>query len=639
VEKDLIDSLDTINLKTLNIEKLNVLSYQIRKKIISVLSKNGGHLSSNLGIVDLTIALHYVFNSPLDKFIFDTSHQTYTHKILTNRSEKFHTLRQYMGISGFAHPEESEHDHYYSGHAGTALSIGLGLAKNRDCEKRAEHILPILGDASFTCGLTLEALNNMPSDLTKFILVLNDNKMAISQNVGNIKNILSRLINNPKANNFYNEIFEFLKKIPSLGPRLAKNAKKVKESIKNLVSPAAFFEHFGLSYIGPIDGHDIEKMVDTFEKAKNSNMPVIIHVLTTKGKGMPLAIQNPTPYHGVKPFDIDTGKFLNEITNKKTFPKIFGSEMVKLGVKHKNLFVLTPAMSQGSCLVEFSKKFPTRFMDVGIAEGHCVTYAAGLANKNKNIVFVSIYSTFFLRAFDNVFHDVCMQNLPVIFALDRSSLSGPDGCSHHGIYDISFLNTLPNMVIVQPRNAKIFKEVLSESIKWKKPTAIRYPNKYASDENIEDKTYLKMIEFGKAQILSSTGNDILIVSLGHMYETAKIVQENLINEKNITSTIVDPIFLKPLDEEIFSNLLKSHKMVITIEEHSLKGGLGSIINNFIAVNDFTNILKVKNFGIPDRIIHHGDSKSLLKELSLDSESITKKTIESFEKAFLTCIKK
>ncbi len=426
------------DIKGFSISEMQQLASEIRHRIIEVLSVNGGHLASNLGVVELTLALHKVFYSPEDKFIWDVSHQTYVHKLLTGRNKHFHQIRQFKGLCGFCHPKESPHDHFQAGHAGTALSLALGVAKNRELTKRQEYIIPIIGDATLTCGLSLEALNNISRDLKRFIVILNDNAMSISKNVGAITHILSRLLSNPTTNKLYQELDTFISKIPSYGPLLSQQGHKITESLKNLFSPAVFFEQYGLSYIGPIDGHDIKKLTDVLEGVRESSWPVVIHVLTRKGEGMDEAIKNPISYHGARPFSRDTGKFLPNPVAKSTFPKIFGSHLLKMAEKDPSVVAVTPAMSCGSCLDDFMGKFPERCLDVGIAESHAVTFSGGIAYGGKMKVVTSIYATFLQRAFDNVFHDICLQELPVIFAIDRAGISGPDGSTHHGIYDISF---------------------------------------------------------------------------------------------------------------------------------------------------------------------------------------------------------
>ncbi len=612
------------DIKNLSVQDLDLLSQEIRERIIEVLSKNGGHLASNLGTVELSIALHFVFDSPYDKFIFDVSHQSYTHKLLTGRNKKFDTLRQFKGLCGFTHFKESIHDHFSLGHAGSALALALGICKNRDLLNRDEHVIAIIGDATLTNGLALEALNNIERNTKKLIVILNDNKMSISKNVGNIKNILSRFFSNPRSNKIYLEIETILKKIPNIGEFLANQGKKLTQSIKNLVSPAIFFEHMNLSYIGPIDGHNIKKMVDTFEKVKNSDTPVLIHVLTTKGKGMERAISNPESYHGVKPFDITTGDFL--FKSKLTFPKVFGSHILSMAKKDPNIVVINPATLVGSCLVEFKKTFPNRCIDVGIAEGHAITFAGGIAlNKNLKVV-ISIYSTFLQRGLDNLFQDICLQEFSVIFAIDRAGISGPDGSTHHGIYDIGFLNTMPNMVITQPRDANVLKELLNSAFNWKRPVAIRYPNL----ETKMSKSFLKERKIGSFDIISE-GKDILIIAIGHMYQTALEIKK-ILKKQGLDPTILDPIFIKPLNESLFKKLLQTHKVIITIEEHSIKGGFGSIFNNFIVQNNIKDI-DVLNFALPDQFLIHGEYIDLIKDLKLDAKSISEKILNTlYEKS-------
>ncbi|MBS4163910.1 1-deoxy-D-xylulose-5-phosphate synthase [Candidatus Protochlamydia amoebophila] len=602
------------DIKNLSYSDLKYLAHEIRQRIIEVLSVNGGHLASNLGVVELTLALHKVFESPDDKFIWDVSHQTYVHKLLTGRNDRFHEIRQFKGLCGFSHPKESIHDHFHAGHAGTALSLALGVAKNRDLTKRKDYIIPIIGDATLTCGLTLEALNNISRELKRFIVILNDNAMSISKNVGAITHILSRLLSNPTTNKIHQELDTIVSKIPNYGPILSQQGHKITESLKNLVSPAVYFEQYGLSYIGPIDGHDIKKLVDVLEGVKDSNWPVIIHVLTRKGEGMDEAIKNPISYHGAKPFSKDTGKFLPNPVTKPTFPKIFGSHLLKMAEKDPSIVAITPAMSAGSCLDDFMKTFPERCIDVGIAESHAITFAGGMAYGGKMKIVASIYATFLQRAFDNVFHDICLQELPVVFAIDRAGISGPDGSTHHGIYDISFLNAMPNMIIAQPRNGQVLKELMESAFSWKRPTAIRYPNLITEEFNHP----ICERELGKGEILIE-GNEILIVALGHMNQAALKVRD-LLAQTGIEATVLDPIFVKPLDSELFCKLLLNHNKIVTIEEHSVVSGMGSIINNFLVGQGF-NQIQVLNLGIPEAFLDHGKNQDLLNEIGLVPEKI------------------
>lgn len=617
---------ETINcpedIKPLNLSELLTLANEVRQKIIDVMSVNGGHLASNLGSVELTIALHKVFSSPEDKFIWDVSHQTYTHKLLTGRKDRFHTIRKYKGLCGFSHPKESPHDHFYAGHAGTALSLALGVAKNRDLTKRSEYVIPIIGDATLTCGMSLEALNNIPRELRRFIVILNDNEMSISKNVGAITRILSRLLSNPTTDKIYQELDTLVSKIPSYGPTLAKQGHKITESMKHLVSPAAFFEHYGLSYIGPINGHDIKSMVEVFEEIKDAKWPVLIHVLTNKGQGMEEAIKNPISYHGARPFNPGTGKFLPSTITQPTFPKIFGAHILKMAENDPSVIAVTPAMSAGSCLDELMKKFPDRCHDVGIAESHAITYCGGLAYGKKIKVFASIYATFLQRALDNLFHDVCLQELPVVFAIDRSGIAGPDGSTHNGIYDISFLNAMPNMIISQPRNGHMLRELMESAHQWGQPAAIRYPNMATQDS--EDPIVYR--QPGKGEILIE-GEDLLIISLGHMNQTALQVGE-LLKEKGIRPTIMDPIFIKPLDSELLCRLLMNHQKIVTLEEHSVVSGMGAIINNFLLSHGYSHI-QVLNIGIPETFIEQGSHSELSKEIGLTAPQIAQRILLQF----------
>lgn len=602
--------------------QLQQLAAEARTRIIEVMSVNGGHLASNLGAVELTIALHKVFNAPYDKFIWDVSHQTYTHKLLTGRNDRFHQIRQHKGLCGFCHPKESPYDHFHAGHAGTALSLALGVAKNRDLGGDDAYVLPIIGDATLTCGVSLEALNNIPKHLKRFIMILNDNAMSISENVGAITHILSRILSNPLTVKLHQELDSLVGKIPSYGAALSKQGHRFTESLKNLVSPAVFFEHYGLSYVGPIDGHDIKKMIDVLEGLKDSTWPVVVHVLTKKGQGMEIAIQNPTPYHGAKPFHLDTGKFLPSPSNKPTFPKVFGNHILKMAEKDPDIVAVTPAMSAGSCLDDFMKKYPDRCLDVGIAESHAITFCGGLTYGGKRKVVASIYATFLQRAMDNVFHDVCLQELPVVFAIDRAGISGPDGATHHGIYDISFLNAMPNMVITQPRNGHVLKELLESAFNWGRPTAIRYPN-MATEETSEP---LLTRHLGKGEVLAE-GSELLLMGLGHMNLMALKVRE-LLKSYGVTATVLDPVFVKPLDTELICNLLLTHSRLVTMEEHSAVAGMGSIVNHFLMSQGYSNV-QVLNFGIPEAFLDQGSHSDLMNEIGLTPEKIAQRIVSHF----------
>ncbi len=609
---DGIDSPDDIS--NLSMTELNQLAQELRERIIEVMSVNGGHLASSLGAVEIVLALHRVFQSPRDKFIWDIGHQTYAHKLITGRKDRFHEVRKHKGLSGFTNPNESPHDHFHAGHAGAALSTALGMAKNRDMSQRDEYILPIIGDAALTCGLTYEALNNMQRSLKRFIIILNDNQMSISENVGCITHILSRLLSNPTSTRLHQEVDAIVSKVPSVGSSLSRQGHKIVESLKNLVSPAAFFKHFGLSYIGPIDGHNVKKLIETLEGVKDSTWPVLVHVITEKGHGMSEAVKNPTNYHGARPFDLQTGKFLPTATPQETFPKIFGRHVLRMGENDPSLVAVTPAMSAGSCLDAFMTRFPERCIDVGIAESHSVAYSGGLAYGGKMKVLATIYSTFLQRAFDNVYHDVCLQELPVVFAIDRAGIAGGDGQMANGIYDIGFLNAMPNMIISQPRDGHVLKELLESAFSWGRPAAIRYPNITTSEPQLP----ITKREPGCGELLAA-GQDLLIIGLGHMCETALMVREQLL-AIGINATVLDPVFVKPLDTELLCDLLLSHRYLVTIEEHALTCGLGAIINHFLMSHGYSNV-QVVNFGIPETFVEQGGHRELLKELGLSPEQI------------------
>lgn len=563
---------DPRDLDHLNLKELCALAGEIRNRVIQVLSSNpsGGHLSSNLGIVELTLALHRTFSSPYDRFIFDTSHQSYIHKILTGRNEELPSIRQYKGLCGFCHPVESPHDHFFAGHAGTALSLAVGVAKSRDLSEENYRVIPILGDAAFSCGLTFEALNNLTKKLKNFTIILNDNDMSISESMGCIKEVLKD-------------------------------------------GPGSFFDHFGIQYIGPIDGHSLEDLLPALERAKSLSAPTLVHVKTIKGKGMEIAMKKPTPYHGVRPFHPDTGEFLQILNNSPKFPQVFGKHLTELALKHPEIVVVTPAMCAGSCLTDFAHKYSDRYIDVGIAEGHCLTFAGGLAHSKKHKVFASIYSTFLQRALDNLFQDICLQELPVVIALDRSGIAGPDGATHNGIYDLGFIRSMPNLIICQPRDGRVLKELMNASLDWEHPSVIRYPNM-----NTTDSTPSQTREIGKGEILQ-TGERVLIIPLGAKAEQALTASE-LLKEVGIIPTIFDPIFIKPFDEETLLELARTHKYIVTIEEHYIHTGLASCVNEILSAHPEIDVV-TESLGIKEQFVHHGSHSALSKELGLDAHSL------------------
>ncbi len=562
------------DLKSLSIDELEALACEIRALIIDVMAINGGHLASNLGSVELILALHYVFDSPLDKLIFDTSHQTYTHKIITGRKDLFSTIRLFKGLSGFACPTESPHDHFYAGHAGTGLSLALGVAKSRDLQGGLEHVVPVISDAPLACGLTLEALNHIPADLKKFSLILNDNAMAISDGVGTIHHNL-----------------------------LGKNKGK------------DFFKQFGFHYLGPVDGHDIKALIKTLEIAKSHNGPTLVHTLTVKGQGVTKAVADPITYHGVKPATQTSPA-------KPTFPKIFGNQILRMADADPTIVAITPAMAGGSCLDPFMKKYPKRCLDLGIAEGHAVTFAGGLAYGGVQKVVCCVYATFFQRALDNLFQDVVLQEIPVVFTLDRAGLSPNDGTTHHGVFDLGFLVAMPKMVIAQPRDGDMLKDLLESAFHWKRTVAIRYPNMQTEESNRQ----IIQRPLGKGEILKK-GKDIVLIALGHMCNLAEEIRIILLDHQ-IEATIVDPIFVKPLDTSLLFHLMLDHHYFVTIEEHSITTGLGMVVNSFIMQSGFSNI-QVQNFGLPDQFIEHGSYEELMKQAHLTAPEIANQILERF----------
>ena len=600
------------DLRALDAEQLTKLCQEIRDRMVQVLSKKGGHLSSNLGVVELTVALHRVFGAPQDRLIWDTSHQTYPHKLLTGRNQRFETIRDTNGLCGFSCPPESNHDHFYAGHAGTALSLALGVAHGRDLQGGQEHVIPIVGDAAFTCGLTLEALNNIRPDLGRCIVVLNDNAMAISRNVGHAARILSRLFNSPGCNGLYKSVERAFDRVPRYGRALARRSHRLHQSLKQLISTAPFFEQYGLTYVGPINGHDVHQLIEVFSALKDLDYPVVVHVQTVKGRGLEAAMRSGAPYHGVRPFDPVTGEMLPQ-KGVATFPKIFGDQVLQMAQADPSLVAVTPAMSFGSCLDPMMEKFPNRCFDVGIAEGHALTFSGGLAYGGKTKVVAAVYATFLQRAIDNLFHDVCLQDIPLVVAVDRAGLSGPDGYTHHGIYDIGMLSAIPNLAVCQPRNGQLLRELLASAFSWNVPVAIRYPNQPTMDGAIQHQRML-----GRGEVLAE-GRDLLLIGLGVHCDTALQVRQ-LLEQDGISATVIDPVFVKPLDHDLLSKLLLTHRLVVSIEEHVVSSGLGAALSHFFITQGYGHT-QLLSFGLPDRFIAQGSNSDLLKQYGLTPQAI------------------
>jgi len=610
--------LDQINspqdIKKLPVEELARLAQEIREKMITVVSRVGGHLASNLGAVELTLALHYVFDSPEDKIVWDVGHQSYTHKLLTGRKKGFDTLRQYHGLSGFPKMDESEHDHFIVGHASTAISSALGLACARDQKGEDFSVIAVVGDGALTGGLAFEGLNNAGAQKRKLIVILNDNRMSISKNVGAMSGYLTDLLTDEKYNRLKAEVWELVGRFKRRDKIRAMVA-QVEESVKGFLVPGIIFEKLGFRYFGPLDGHDLPRVIKTLKHLRTLNGPVFLHVLTKKGKGYKYAEEDAPRFHGIGTFDKVTGNS-NSDKGKKKYTDVFGETVVKLAQKDKRIIAITAAMSLGTGLVEFARRFPDRFFDVGIAEQHGTTFSAGLAALGLKPIF-AVYSTFLQRAFDQVIHDIALQNLPVILSIDRAGLVGEDGPTHHGCFDLSYLRQVPNFVIMVPKDGNELKDMLFTAVKWNKsPVAIRYPRGTIPDKV---KNGFNLLEMGKWEVLKE-GNDLLILACGSMVYPALEAAKDLQNE-SINTEVVNSRFIKPLDEEMLTSLLSKFDKIITVEENSLQGGFGSAVLEFAQENGFDNIT-VKRLGIPDRFIQHGARKTLLSELGLDKERIS-----------------
>lgn len=615
--------LDKLNfpedLKKLNESDCKVLSNEIREFLIDSVSKTGGHLASNLGVVELTLSLFKAFNFDRDKIVWDVGHQSYVYKILTGRKEGFKKLRQYQGMSGFPKRSESKYDHFDTGHSSTSISAGLGIARARDLNKENYNVISVIGDGALTGGMALEALNDVGFRKTNLIIILNDNQMSISTNVGGLSRCLNKLRIEPKYNKLKTDIQASLNQ-SDLGKNIAGKISKVKDSIKQLVVPSMFFENMGIKYIGPIDGHDISAMTDVFAKAKKISGPVIIHVLTQKGKGYALAEESPSKYHGVGPFNLESGEL--NVSPKNSYSKAFGKALTNLGEKDKKIVAITAAMPEGTGLNCFSKKFKNRFFDVGIAEEHAVTLAAGMASNGLKPVF-AVYSTFLQRAFDQLLHDVCIQNLPVVFAIDRAGIVGDDGETHQGINDLSYLSIIPNIHIVAPKCLEEVEVLLKWALNKNAPVAIRYPR---GGNIINNLSPIKEVEEGKWEIVNK-GSKVCIISTGKMVQHAMLARD-ILYEKGLNPVIINATFIKPIDKNLLENIKKEGYNILTIEDNILKGGLGSVIKDYLSEIDYKG--KIRSLGYDDEFIPQGNVETLYKAYKLDCENISKAVIELYD---------
>ena len=591
------------DLKKLTSEELSQLAEEIRAFLIEKISHTGGHLASNLGVVELTIALFRTFDLPEDKIIWDVGHQSYTHKILSGRRMEFDELRQYGGLSGFPKRKESPYDSFDTGHSSTSISAGLGIAQGRDILGEDYKVVSVIGDGALTGGMAYEALNNAARMKKNFIIILNDNKMSISENVGGMSRYLGGLRTGAGYNDLKKNVADTLERIPVVGGRMIDKIKRTKNSIKQLFIPGMLFENMGITYLGPVDGHNIPALCKVLKEAQKLDHAVLVHVITKKGKGYEPAEKNPAHFHGVSPFDIKTGKPLAE-KKYPTYTDVFSKKLCQLGETHPELVAVTAAMPDGTGVAAFGKKFPDRFFDVGIAEAHAVTSAAGVA----------VYSSFLQRGYDQILHDVCIQNLPVLFAVDRAGLVGSDGETHQGIFDYSYLTSIPNMSVAAPKNLWELRAMLDFAMDYKAPFAIRYPRGTAYRGL---KEFMQPIAYGKGEIIYEEEN-IALLAVGSMVSTGEHVREKL-KEEGVSCTLANARFVKPFDKELVDRLAKNHRLIVTMEENVLQGGFGLPVTAYI--HEHYPQVKVMNIALPDAYVEHGNVSVLRKGLGIDSDSI------------------
>ena len=615
--------LDKINkpndIKRIDPEEYEQLAHEIRQFLIDSISKTGGHLASNLGVVELTMALHIVFDLPTDKLIWDVGHQSYTHKILTGRKNQFNKLRKYGGMSGFPKRNESDYDAFDTGHSSTSISAGLGYASARNITGEDYHVISVIGDGALTGGMAYEALNNASSLKKNFIIVLNDNSMSISENVGGISRILDDVRSSYSYYDLKEDVKNTLHKLPN-GDALVEKIKKTKSNIKQFIVPGQIFEDMGIQYLGPVDGHNIHKLIKIFNIAKRVDSPVLVHVVTQKGHGYAPAEKNPSRFHGIGPFDIKTGKSLS-VGKGESYSAVFSRKICDIAKNDRSVVAITAAMPDGTGLDKFKKWFPDRFFDVGSAEEHAVTFSAGLAAGGMKPVF-AVYSSFLQRAFDQILHDVCMQQLHVVFAIDRAGLVGSDGETHQGIFDLSFLSVIPNMTIIAPKNGWELENALEFALEhFYGPIAIRYPRGCAYTGLSE---YVQPIEYGKSELIHE-GSHICLMAVGNMMETALTTGERL-KEYNIDATIVNARFVKPIDEDMICDIADEHELLVTLEENVYTGGFGEAVSRYTQMNGLS--IRTLGIALPDDYIEHGNVDILKHEAGIDAEAVFDRIMET-----------
>jgi 1-deoxy-D-xylulose-5-phosphate synthase len=601
------------DLKKLSVQELKDVADEVRETIIRCVSRNGGHLASNLGVIELTIALHYVFNSPVDKIIWDVGHQSYTHKLVTGRYDKFSSIRKYRGISGFPKRDESEHDAFGTGHSSTSISAALGIAEGRDRKGKDFKVIAVIGDGALTGGIAFEGLNNAGHLKKDLIVILNDNEMSISRNVGALPAYLNRILTGDLYQKFKKDTKAMLESIP-LGDKAARIAQKTEEALKRIFLPGIIFEELGFNYVGPIDGHDIDLLIGTLKRVKTESSPVLIHIITKKGRGYEFSERNPSMFHGIGPFERATGCPLGG--GLPTYSEAFGNILIELAGEDDRIVAVSAAMKEGTGLEQFAKKYPDRFYDVGIAEQHAVTFAAGLATQGLKPV-VAIYSTFLQRAYDEIVHDVCLQRLPVIFAIDRAGIVGEDGPTHNGVFDVSYLRHIPNMTVMEPADDTELRFMFELALAHNGPVAIRYPRGCVRSLMPERSSRVSF-GIGEAEILNE-GKDVAIFALGNTVYAALAAASRL-EKEGVSTMVVNSRFVKPLDRNLISSVASVVPRIITVEENTLEGGFGSAVLELLNELESPHV-RVKRLGIPDAFIEQGQQKELRKKYGLDEEGI------------------
>lgn len=616
-----LEKINQVNdIKKLEKYEWNLLAEEIREFLIEKISVSGGHLASNLGVVELTMAMHLAFDFPKDKVVWDVGHQSYTHKLLTGRKEGFDELRKYGGMSGFPKRKESDCDCFDTGHSSTSISAGIGLVKARELQGGNESVISVIGDGALTGGMAYEALNNASQLKSNFIIVLNDNQMSIAENVGGMSQYLNGLRTAEAYTGFKEGLQNTLERIPVYGEGLVRQLKKTKNGLKQLVIPGMLFENMGITYLGPVDGHNIDQMIRTFNDARRMRHAVLIHVKTQKGKGYAPAERHPARFHGAEPFEIATGLPSHKRT-KANYTDIFSTVMRKMGDRDEKVVAITAAMPDGTGLKRFKNMFPDRFFDVGIAEQHAVTFAAGLAAGGLKPI-VAVYSSFLQRAYDQILHDVCIQNLHVVFAIDRAGLVGSDGETHQGIFDLSYLSSIPNMTIMAPKNKWELSDMLKYAINFEGPIALRYPRGEAYDGL---KEFRAPVAFGKSEILYEEA-DIALLAVGSMVKLAEEIRD-ILKDTGYNCTLVNSRFVKPVDEKCLSVLSKTHRLFVTMEENVRSGGFGEKVLDYVTDRGFS--VQVLNISIPDEYVEHGNVSILYREVGLDAQTIVKKIITAY----------